>query len=81
MNVRRDYGSKELDKLFVYFMKTILRIQKRGWLEIPIDISFGEPVDGFLKTAVGLMENAQPPDLFALVLQIERARISPRTKR
>lgn len=32
MNVRRDYGSKELDKLFVYFMKTILRIQKRGWL-------------------------------------------------
>lgn len=76
MNVRKDYGSKELDKLFVYFMKTILRVQKRGWMQIPIDMSFGEPVDGFLKTAVGLMEDAYTPNLFAFVLQVERAHIA-----
>lgn len=71
MHLRKDYGNEEIDELFCYFMRTVLRIQKNGAVRIPIDVSFEEPVNTYLKTAVNLMEDAQPPEITELVLQIE----------
>lgn len=75
MNLRSEYGNPMVDDLLCYFMKTILRIRKYGAARIPIDVAFGEPVDGYLKTAVDLMEDAQVPETTDIILQIELGRI------
>lgn len=75
MNLRKDYGNEDIDELFCYFMKTVLRIQKNGAAQIPIDVTFEEPINTYLKIAINLMEDAQPAEITELVLQTEYEQI------
>lgn len=36
MNVRTQYGGENLDRIFRYFMRTILRMEKSSLLALPV---------------------------------------------
>ena len=36
-NVRNTYGSENLDRIFRYFMWTVLRMEKSGLLSLPVE--------------------------------------------
>lgn len=70
-NMRQEYGNDSVDELFCFFMKTVLRIKKKGVLGIHIDISINEIIDGYLAIAIPFLTNGIGPDLSDLLLQTE----------
>lgn len=70
-SLRQDYGSDQMDELFVYFMKTILRMQKHGLREITLDCALIGPVAEYVRKAMLLIGDAQPRAVFRLILDAE----------
>ncbi len=74
MNVRAKYGSKHLDKIFVYVMRAYLRSKKSGFLssEMPsVKLGANMLIDGFLEVAVEQIINGRPPETLDAILEVE----------
>ena len=75
MNVRDKYGSKHLDKIFVYVMRAYLRSKESGLLTIEMPfVKKSEAdmlIDGFLEIAVTQIINGQPPETLDAILEVE----------
>lgn len=73
--LRSAYSSQDMDAVFCFFMRTYIRMQKNGRTRIPMDVRFERDESGaalaYLRTAVSLMEDAQPPEILCLVLETE----------
>lgn len=70
-SIKHRYGSKMLDEIILYFMRTILHLQKSGILDLPLEDSFAEPTKSFLSLAIELIIDGQPPEISALILDTE----------
>lgn len=70
-SIRQRYGNELTDEIIIYFMRTILHLQKSGIKDLPLAYSFIEPVKSFLKLAIELMIDGQPPEVSALILDME----------
>lgn len=69
-NVRKDYGSENLDRIFRYFMRTVLRMEKRGLLALPVENDLqGEPLRSYLDLAMTLFVDAQPQQVVRPILE------------
>lgn len=69
-NVRKDYGSEELDRIFRYFMRTVLRMEKKGLLALPVENDLrGEPLRSYLDLAMTLFLDAQPQQVARPILE------------
>lgn len=63
----------ELDRVFCYFMETLLRIRRSGVAELPLPVEgLPEPCRGYLEKTMELFLGALPPELFRLLLEAER---------
>lgn len=69
--IKQCYGGEELDQIFCYFMKTILRLQNSGIERLPVENDFSDPVKTFLTLAVELIMDGQPKEVSELVLNAE----------
>lgn len=69
-NVRFEYGGETLDRIFRYFMRTILRMEERGILELPAENDItGEPLHAYLDLAVRMITDAQPEEVSRPILE------------
>lgn len=71
VGVRQNYGCEDLDQIFCYFMRTVLRLQKNGVEELPVEFEGEEPVKGFLQLCTKLLIEGEPPETTELILQSE----------
>lgn len=63
----------ELDQIFIYFMRTALRIQKEGIVRLPLPNPLErQPLRAFLDDAVNTLLNCLPPQLGRMVLESQR---------
>ena len=70
-SVRSRYSNQLADRIFCYFMRTILHLQKSGIENLPIENDFEEPVKSFLDVAVDLLIDGQPPETAEIILDAE----------
>lgn len=70
-SIKQRYQSNMQDDIILYFMRTILRLQKSGIENLPLEQSFPEPVKSFLSLAIELIMDGQPPEISALILDTE----------
>ncbi len=70
-SVRSRYSNQLADRIFCYFMRTILHLQKSGIEHLPIENDFEEPVKSFLDVAVDLLIDGQPPETAEIILDAE----------
>lgn len=69
-NVRTEFGSEELDKIFRYFMRTVLRMEKKGVTALPAKNDLpSEPLGSYLDLAVRMIMDAQPEETARLILE------------
>lgn len=69
-NIRMEFGSEELDRIFRYFMRTILRMEKSGMLALPAENDLqAEPLGSYLDLAVRMITDAQPPETSRSILE------------
>ncbi len=69
-NIRTEFGSENLDKIFRYFMRTILRIEKAGILALPVENDLaGETQRSYLDLAVRMITDAQPEEVARPILE------------
>ena len=80
MSVRSlDYDNDDLDKIFCYFMRVILHLQKSGVEDLPLENNLPSPYKLFLDTAMKIFLSATTPELARLLLETEYdALLSPR---
>ncbi len=73
MSVRSDgYDSETLDRIFCYFMRTILHLQESGIENIPLENEFQAPYKEFLDRAMDIVFQISPaPELARLLLDTE----------
>ncbi len=72
MGTMRDrYVDATVEKLIIYFMKTILRLQESGIERLPLENKFSEPIKGFLDLAMELMIGGEPEETAELALKSE----------
>lgn len=70
LNVRERFGSDELDRIFIYFMRTILRMEKKGITALPVENDLrAEPSRSYLDLAVRMITDAQPPEVARMILE------------
>lgn len=70
MNVRTQYGSENLDIIFRYFMRTIIRMEKSGLLALPVKNDLeGEPLRSYLDLAMQFFTDAQPQEVCRPILE------------
>ena len=70
MNVRTQYGGGNLDRIFRYFMRTILRMEKSSLLALPVKNDLeGEPLRSYLDLAMRLFTDAQPEAVCRPILE------------
>lgn len=48
--IKERYSSKILNDIVLYFMKTILHLQKKGIEDLPLKSNFKEPIQTYLQT-------------------------------
>lgn len=70
-SIKQRYQSDLSDDIILYFMRTILHLQKSGIENLPLEQSFLEPVKSFLSLAIELIIDGQPPEVSALILDAE----------
>lgn len=64
MSVRSlGYDSDNLDKIFYYFMRVILHLQKTGVEDLPLENNLPSPYKPFLDTAMDIFLRAPLPEL------------------
>lgn len=69
-SVRKEYGSENLDRIFRYFMRTILRMRKKGPLALPVENDLeGEPLRSYLDLAMQFFTDAQPQEVARPILE------------
>lgn len=78
--IRRRYCNSISDKVIIYFMRTVLHLQKSGIENLPVAHSFLEPIKSFLNLAIELMIDGQPPEVTALILDTEHDAILQKEK-
>jgi len=78
-NLKNIYKNETTDNIFIYFMKTILDIEKNGIATLPLENNFEEPLKGFIHTAINLLIDGQPPEISSLVLSSEYNLIAKNT--
>lgn len=72
MSVRSlGYDTENLDKIFCYFMRTILHLQKTGIENLPLKNNLPMPFQTFLDTAMRIFLSAGSPELARLILEAE----------
>lgn len=72
MSVRSiGYDNENLDCIFCYFMRTILRLQNSGIENLPLENNFEDPFKTFVDIAIGMVIDGQPPELARLILDSE----------
>lgn len=65
------YDSKNIDPIICYFMKTILRYQKSGMENLPLENTLDAPCRAFLDTSMQIFSEARSPELSRLLLEAE----------
>lgn len=75
------YDNENLDGIFCYFMRTILRLQNSGIENLPLENNFEEPFKTFLDIAIEMIIDGQPPELSRLILDSEYDAIISRGQR
>lgn len=70
-SIKQRYQSDLSDDIILYFMRTILHLQRSGIENLPLEQSFPEPVKSFLSLAIELIIDGQPPEVSALILDAE----------
>ena len=69
-NVRNEFGSEDLDRTFRYFMRTVLRMEKKGLLSLPVENDLKtEPSRSFLDLSVRMITDAQPQEIARTILE------------
>lgn len=69
-NVRTEFGGEALDQIFRYFMRTVLRMEKKGPLALPVENDLQvEPVRSYLDLAVRMITDAQPQEVARPILE------------
>ena len=70
MSVRsHGYDNENLDKVFCYFMRVILHLQKSGVEDLPLENNLPSPYKSFLDTAMEIFLSATTPELARLILE------------
>ena len=70
-SMKSKYSNKVLDRIFCYFMRTILHLQNSGIEKLPIKNDFEEPVKSYMDIGVNLLIDGQPPEIACLILDAE----------
>ncbi len=70
-SIRSKYGNENLDKIFLYFMRTILHMQNHGIEKLPLYNDFEEPLKSYIQVAMDLILDGQPPETASLILDAE----------
>ncbi|MDE6389568.1 MAG: GNAT family N-acetyltransferase [Lachnospiraceae bacterium] len=70
-SIKQRYHSSMSDEIILYFMRTILHLQKSGIENLPLVHFYKEPIKGFLDLAMELIIDGQPPEVAALILDTE----------
>ena len=70
-SIKSRYSNEILDKIFRYFMRTVLHLQNSGIENLPLENDFEEPLKSFLDIAVDLIIDGQPPEISRLILDAE----------
>lgn len=75
MDIRSDYGNKDADRLFCFFMRTALRIQDNRSEKLVIDVKLEEPLQSYLELAMNLFLQEESMASTDIILQTELLRI------
>ena len=70
-SVRSIYSNEVLNRIFRYFMRTVLHLQDSGIEKLPLENDFEEPLKSFMDIAVDLIIDGQPPEIASLILDAE----------
>lgn len=70
-SIKSRYGNEILEKVFQYFMRTVLRLQDSGIEKLPLQNDFEEPLKSYIDIAVDLIIDGQPPEIASLILDAE----------
>lgn len=70
-SIKSRYSNEVLDRIFRYFMRTVLHLQNSGIEKLPLENDFEEPLKSFMDIAVDLIIDGQPPEISRLVLNAE----------
>ena len=70
-SIKQRYQSNVSDEIILYFMRTILHLQKSGIEDLPLEQSSPEPIKSFLNLAMELIIDGQPPEVSTLILDTE----------
>ncbi|MDE7132099.1 MAG: hypothetical protein K2O65_09925 [Lachnospiraceae bacterium] len=70
-SIKQRYQSNVSDDIILYFMRTILHLQKSGIEDLPLEQSFSKPINDFLNLAMELIIDGQPPEVSTLILDTE----------
>ncbi len=72
MSVRSlGYDNENLDKVFCYFMRVILHLQKSGVEDLPLENNLPVPYKTFLDTAMEIFLSSPLSELARLILESE----------
>lgn len=70
-SIKQRYQCDVSDDIILYFMRTILHLQKSGIEDLPLEQSFPKPINDFLNLAIELIIDGQPPEVSTLILDTE----------
>lgn len=70
-SIKQRYQSNVSDDIILYFMRTILHLQKSGIEDLPLEQSLQKPINDFLNLAMELIIDGQPSEVSALILDTE----------
>lgn len=70
-SIKSRYSNEVLNRIFRYFMRTVLHLQDSGIEKLPLENDFEEPSKSFLDIAVDLIIDGQPPEISSLILDAE----------
>lgn len=69
-DVRREFCSANTDKLLIYFMRTVMRIEKSGMLALPVKNDLDcEPLRSYLELCMRFITDAQPEEVSRPILE------------
>ena len=67
-SIKSRYSNGVLDRIFCYFMRMILHLQKRGIENLPLENNIEEPLKSFMDISVELIMDGQPAEITDLIL-------------
>ena len=61
-SIRSIYSNEVLNRIFCYFMRTVLHLQDSGIEKLPLENDFEEPLKSYIDIAVDLIIDGQPAE-------------------